>query len=479
MAGPLDLLKLRSLVRGAGEAASGAKPFYSAVDKAIAEITQSKGTGEQFLGMIKKTPGVKPQEIKDRGLDKLLKGKMTKADVERIAAENPPTQIGEDVLKGGRPESDLEIAYYPYTYMKVGNRYVEMPDEFFVIDKTTGKTVDGPYETRLDAKNRLWNLAEGEASYGPDVEPTLTIPGGKNYREILIKLPGGEYEGSHYPKGTLAHARVSDRVGPNGEKMLHIEEVQSDWHQKGREEGYVDLNRLNNLDSKLKSEGRLSPEEAEEYTRLTNQESMPKTHGGVPDAPFKKDWHELVMKRLLDDAARNGYDKVVITPGVEQAKRYKLSKREGMEGFYDQMLPAFVNKYGEKTGLRMNLHSTPIDGKKFQIYEDANENPFSVVPEGGSGIVSRHATREEAERAAAELGTQPMHSIDITPEFRASVMEKGQPLYQMAPPAAIGAAMQEGPEEGMDAPPFRKGGPVSPDAMNMMVWNKQLRKRHA
>jgi hypothetical protein len=127
----------------------------------------------------------------------------------------------------------------------------------------------------------------------------------------------------------------------------------------------------------------------------------------------------------------------------------------------------------------MNLHSTPIDGKKFQIYEDANEKPFSVVPEGGSGIVSRHVTREEAERAAAELGTQPMHSIDITPEFRASVMEKGQPLYQMAPPAAIGAAMQEGPEEGGDVMPFRKGGSVSQDAMNMMVWNKQLRKRHA
>lgn len=641
------LTKIPSLIRGLGEAASKAKPFYSAVDEALSSLP-NKALGEQMVKELLKK-GAKPQEIIDRKIDTALgapivqktrtvnlkkpdaKGRtqieekyfevtpsqkgekaISRADVERAAAENPPPQIGEDLLKGDRPESDFRIE--SDTYMKVGNRLVEGPEQFYVVDNKTGKQVGGPYETYRDADNRLSVLTEGEARFQ---DQDLVIPGGENYREILIKLPGGEYEGTHYPKGTLAHARVSDRytvtytpeqaeeignriaaginVGnPNSlgsgapglavkkgiitpleaaqyshyrgfrnvplegsvKKSLHIEEIQSDWHQKGRKKGYQlpedERQALDARRAEIESLGSsATPEQRQEWADIANKL---KQLEAVPDAPFKSTWHELVMKRLLDDAARNGYDRVVITPGAEQAKRYDLSKRidtiqygknpdgtydigifpkgqseamsqiggydttkmtpqqieevvgkdiaskimegegvrrgenitalsgldlkvgeKGMTGFYDQMLPAFVNRYGEKTGLQMNLHTTPVDGKKYRIFQDENENPFSVVPEGGSRIVSRHPTREAAEAEMAELETKPMHSIDITPEFRASVMERGQPLYQVAPPAAIGAAaMQEEPPT-----EYKKGGTVSKDAMWMAVQNKQLRKRHA
>ena len=116
----------------------------------------------------------------------------------------------------------------------------------------------------------------------------LVIPGGKNYREILLRMPDPEkelkaaevalrrakqdayfyrdkpdvirqlasaeqryanaqsavenaYRGSHWEEpNVLAHIRASDRTGPNGEKVLHIEEIQSDWHQTGRKYGYQD-----------------------------------------------------------------------------------------------------------------------------------------------------------------------------------------------------------------------------------------------
>jgi hypothetical protein len=32
---------------------------------------------------------------------------------------------------------------------------------------------------------------------------------------------------------------MSDRTGPNGEKILHLEEIQSDWGKKGRTEGFA------------------------------------------------------------------------------------------------------------------------------------------------------------------------------------------------------------------------------------------------
>src|SRR5690606_6020478 len=36
----------------------------------------------------------------------------------------------------------------------------------------------------------------------------------------------------------LAHVRLKDRQGPNGERILFVEELQSDWHQAGQERGY-------------------------------------------------------------------------------------------------------------------------------------------------------------------------------------------------------------------------------------------------
>jgi uncharacterized coiled-coil protein SlyX len=48
---------------------------------------------------------------------------------------------------------------------------------------------------------------------------------------------------------------------------------------------------------------------------------------GVPDAPFKDTWHELVFKRMLRYAAENGYDKLGWTTGDQQNARYDLAKQ--------------------------------------------------------------------------------------------------------------------------------------------------------
>ena len=57
-----------------GELAESPTPLYSAVSRAVDNLKQTKGTGEQFLSMISKTPGVKPEEVKWLGLDDWLKG---------------------------------------------------------------------------------------------------------------------------------------------------------------------------------------------------------------------------------------------------------------------------------------------------------------------------------------------------------------------------------------------------------------------
>jgi hypothetical protein len=174
------------------------------------------------------------------------------------------------------------------------------------------------------------------------------------------------YKGPHYDEpNVVAHTRLVDRTGPNGEKVLHMEEIQSDWHQQGRKRGYetpADAERLREATAKWSAaEGELRRlkrnHEAERVAvqmgfgdpvslnQLGNQiaeamgpemsaraamDTIKRENGAkVPDAPWKKDWHEMVLKHVLKHAVDNGYDAVAVTPGEDQVKRYDLSKHIG------------------------------------------------------------------------------------------------------------------------------------------------------
>ncbi len=56
-------------------------------------------------------------------------------------------------------------------------------------------------------------------------------------------------------------------------------------------------------------------------------EKMRTVMEGVPDAPFRKTWHEFALKKILGMAVEGGYDKVAWTTGDQQNERYDLSKQ--------------------------------------------------------------------------------------------------------------------------------------------------------
>jgi hypothetical protein len=87
----------------------------------------------------------------------------------------------------------------------------------------------------------------------------------------------------------VAHVRFDERKGPIGERVLFIEEIQSDWAQQGREKGFG------------------------------------KYH--MPDMPFKKteQWVNLIMRRMFAYATENGFDRIAWTTGEQQNRRYSLS----------------------------------------------------------------------------------------------------------------------------------------------------------
>ena len=144
---------------------------------------------------------------------------------------------------------------------------------------------------------------------------------------------GNIYKSSHWDEpNVLAHIRTNDRT-IEGQKALHIEEIQSDWHQQGRKQGYRDNEAIN----KAKNDLDLA---TEEWKRTQSNEALAKideankkfqdlnsSAGAIPTAPFKKSWDELALKRMIQHAAKNDYDAISWTPGEAQAARYDLSKQ--------------------------------------------------------------------------------------------------------------------------------------------------------
>jgi len=373
-----------------------APTFYSAVENGINQVPENVLTGEQWLSRVwqpestrtvavrdpatnKPTgetrqvvmpasspmKGVKPEELDWLGLREFLnenKGKpVTKQEVLDHVEGN---KVGlQEINKGNTIDPDT---IYEQAKNIVEERYPQYNPDHPMYE-----------ELIRDVSDELEGASKSSTKFS-----SYQLPGGENYREMLLTLPyekkglqirEGEtaidafdrmnaenkqpyYKSSHWDEpNVLAHVRMNDRV-IDGKKSLHLEEIQSDWHQAGRGKGYdspaerakdlnelpegykVGIGHLNGRDryEVREPDGKLIAAHAtkdgavvsalnhvnDELRRARGQEGSP-----VPDAPFKKSWHELALKRMIREAAEKGYDRISWTPGEAQAARYDLSKQ--------------------------------------------------------------------------------------------------------------------------------------------------------
>jgi hypothetical protein len=338
------------------EALKPAAPFYSAAEKAIEAIPQAKMTGEQWLGTLANKPGVKPEELDWTGLKNFLsdKGKepVTKEQVQAHMNDNK-VSLGE--VDKGKPalnaaEKEFDSATKDGIPWGKGKLYSDEVKRALINEDLT------PADLPENLQGLAKNLIQANKESIPTKYHSYQLPGGENYREKLLTLPektdkglsgwdkitagSQNYKSSHWDEpNVIAHVRMNDRT-IEGKKSLHLEEIQSDWHQQGREKGYrpeqekkmADL--IKQRDDMLKEATTLSPTDArhkEIYAELPKLQTKINDIGsggvGVPDAPFKKSWHELALKRMLHEAATKGYDRLSWTPGEAQAARYDLSKQ--------------------------------------------------------------------------------------------------------------------------------------------------------
>ena len=348
--------------------------FYSAMSRAVDELPQKKGNGSQMLAMIAKSPGVKAEEMSWTGLDDFLKGKknVTKAEIQEYVDANQ-VRI-EEVVKGTDSQSkvviqrqdeiqrDLEFlqqvpesAERESKVAALRREYAELADKNLASDKNATKfgeyTLPGGENYRevllTVPENKGFNVARYEELKQKDIAGKLNDPEEvQEFNTLMDRQKSGMFKKGHYDEpNVLAHIRLNDRTGPDGERILFVEEIQSDWHQKGREKGYtsetVRPERRSFMLRDPETGGSVGSfetrDEADQWRATTTRDEVrdwpvvenvvPERKGGVPDAPLKKTWQEASLRRVMRMAAEEGYDSVAWTPGRVQADRYNLSSQ--------------------------------------------------------------------------------------------------------------------------------------------------------
>jgi len=542
--------------------------FYSAAEQAALNLQRNKGSGQAFLNDLLKAENVKKDELQWMGVDDFLKEKpnVTKQEVQDFIANNR-VDVQERQLAGQGEKSAVFSEFNPDT-----NKYYVYSNDL---------RLQGLYDT-ADEADAFVKQFNSSIPYGPSKYDKYQLPGGENYREILLTLPEAmpntsieiqrftkrmeamrelqnefanagdmekaisfaqkaddlqahirqlekipvtkqteNYQSSHFDEpNILAHIRVNDRVDADGKKMLLIEEIQSDWHQAGREKGYNtpekraaeqkkldDLvmerqqllerqKQLEELASPYTSQGKDAPTNIlDEWNSVSNrlnrlqteQNRLGRTFGdtGVPDAPFKDTWYQLALKRALKYAADNGYERVGLTTGKQQADRYKMSNevnslawRDAGGGVKRSISLELVN--GDNMTLSVNNEGKVMGGnfedkslssvlgkdlaKKIMAEDNGNlmgnglnignEKMKKYYDEVYPQYLDKYGKKWNAKVGETQITTdyardangipaqrpskESIRYIDITPEMKGAV-SKGQPLFAATPAIPLGA----------------------------------------
>lgn len=348
-----------------------------------------------------------------------------------LVAQHPDLNLKRDVpikdIHGNKAIIPQGEALTPYelkggkVLLKDGEEYIVSKNQYQNVKGNAHELVETPFAPELgQIKENIKGY--GESGYGEPKFGKYTLPGGRDYKEILLqdtkngdkfdiskleirrdrhsttqgttaivydgKLLGsyadnpllsssGEYfqkpdeywtkvaekvfengdmnngikplshsfkfQSSHWSEpNVLAHLRLNQREY-QGKPVTFLEEIQSDWANKGRKEGFQEPQQVKKqLAIRPATNGGSGYEYYDTHTgqawgvSTTQQgveemmrnhlQSHPFTTKGVPNSPLLKDWQSLALKRALKEAVDSKSEYLAWTTGAQQAERYNLAK---------------------------------------------------------------------------------------------------------------------------------------------------------
>lgn len=391
-----------------------AKPFYSELERAVAASKTSVAPPSAWRDFLKGRVSngvVKQAEIDDSGVNEWLAvqpGKVTRdalADFVRAGGVRVETSFltGQDlanraIARGQNPAGAMNFGpdRHPDLWLPGGREHFEMlltlPTE---TQPGNEGTVVFPHEHQVDefltaiADEGLENLSYGALTnaQGERLEVEFdgltraevatfqdlaTYHGGQVvYSGVKANQRAPLFRSTHYSShpNLVAHVRAATYDTVDGKRYLGVNEVQSDWGQKGRDEGFATqggdqisraeyeaaiargrevVSRYDNLGFDNSAQAltavlghedwadRWEVDAPADAAALNEVRAVRQRYTAQPEkslvapAPFVTDtkaWTALAVRRVIAHAVENGFDGVFFTTGEQQAERYDLSKR--------------------------------------------------------------------------------------------------------------------------------------------------------
>jgi hypothetical protein len=405
-------------------ASAGFGPIFTSILRSTAKKLANKGSGEQFLNQLKNTQGLKQQELKWSGLDDFLKDKksVTKEEVKDFLQNNSLDVSEVKFSKNLKPNKELQKliddfepkyidertnapnydVYETFIGKEANNRARGtmdfqtvrsvigddvVPESFEVVAEkfNTPKVLryknlnaDDPNilirprgddffitpieleKYKIERIRRMKNFNTGGVKFEAQTEA-----GGKDYTELVFRLKvGGKDIGipierttpskeafgekalvpfknpSHFNvKNEIAHVRFKTR-DLDGLKVLNVEEMQSD------------------------------------FAIATKK----KTGAFVKDFPFRNNWYELTIKRLLRYAADNNFDAIAIPKGSVAAKRYGESINTANKVMYSKTNDQIMVSYLDANGISIEDMSYAMSDKAMNVLrKDVGEKIYNQI----------------------------------------------------------------------------------------------------
>lgn len=245
--------------------------FYSAlknqVERLNINLANAEGWKQQIKGLVAKGI-VKQDEVFWSGLENWLdlqNGKVTKEQVNEFLENNG---VRVEIKSSSDKNKLAKAAEFIEDSLDAGEAFDD--DAKSALEQWQRPEISEKTREQLEhlLNEKLQEAGENRdvSDYVADVQETrypeyqLQASSDGNYREILIMLPrhalgkrkvfdkegnvvgisaNDPYQSSHWNDANIVvHIRVNDRLGTNGEKILFIEEIQSDWAQEGRSAGF-------------------------------------------------------------------------------------------------------------------------------------------------------------------------------------------------------------------------------------------------
>jgi hypothetical protein len=213
-----------------------ASPFYSAAARAVDNVKMEKASPDQWLATIRNTPGVKGEELEWLGIGDWLKeqkGPVTKQEVQDYVRANQievkevekgkavPTEVRDAAISAEREFNEYAT--------DLADKYDLNPNHNLSMYRKL-KGMEQAEVDKYDVLQSKWlraKEAQMEAAGGPTKFSSYTLPGGENYREMLLTLPP-KLEGAT----GLTMNDIASRLGYGGwtssltpAQKAHVEQV--------------------------------------------------------------------------------------------------------------------------------------------------------------------------------------------------------------------------------------------------------------